>query len=328
MTPQNDLITIPTIEDVTRRTFITGALASAFLIACGDDDDGPQTSPTPSTRRVTDRFGSLEVPTAPSRVVALERVTLFHCLAIGVQPLATTLTAGRTLEGVHPDWLRARPTRDIKVLDDANLDVEAIAGLTPDLMVSYQEPKALESLRQIAPVAIPSYAGSPDWRNLVAGIGSILNRDAAVGAFVKSYEERVSRFRRETLPRMAGKTVSVVRLTADAIRIEVLNSFPGQVLADAGITRPANQQTQTANGFMPVSLERLNEADADYLFVVVVDDAADTANLERVRALPTWQTLKAVQANQVHVVKNPTWFGGLHYLAAELMLTELAAIVG
>ena len=38
-----DLITIPTIsisrvEDVTRRTFIPGALASAFLIACGDDD--------------------------------------------------------------------------------------------------------------------------------------------------------------------------------------------------------------------------------------------------------------------------------------------------
>jgi iron complex transport system substrate-binding protein len=260
-------------------------------------------------------------------VVALERVTLFHCLALGIQPLATALTAGRTLEGVHPDWLKTRPSKDIKVFDDVNLDVEGIAGLSPDLMVSYQEPKTIESLRQIAPVAIPNYNGSPDWRNLVAGIGSILNKDSEVAAFQKSYEERVARFRRESLPRLAGKTASVVRLTADAVRIEVLNSFPGQVLADAGVERPANQQTQTANGFMPVSLERLNEADADYLFIVVVDDASDTANLDRVRALPTWRTLKAVQNDQVHIVKNPTWFGGLHYLAAELMLTELAAIV-
>ena len=44
-----DLITIPTIEDISRRTFITGALASALLIACGDDDDGGSAaSPTPS----------------------------------------------------------------------------------------------------------------------------------------------------------------------------------------------------------------------------------------------------------------------------------------
>jgi iron complex transport system substrate-binding protein len=322
-----DLITIPTIEDVTRRTFITGALASAFLLACGDEDEGPQAAPTPAMRTITDRYGSVEVPVTPSRVVALERVTLFHCLALGIQPLATALTAGRTLEGVHPDWLKTRPSKDIKVFDDVNLDVEGIAGLSPDLMVSYQEPKTIESLRQIAPVAIPNYNGSPDWRNLVAGIGSILNKDSEVAAFQKSYEEGVARFRRESLPRLAGKTASVVRLTADAVRIEVLNSFPGQVLADAGVERPANQQTQTANGFMAVSLERLNEADADYLFIVVVDDASDSANLDRVRALPIWRTLKAVQNDQVHVVKNPTWFGGLHYLAAELMLTELAAIV-
>lgn len=32
MISQNDLITIPTIEDITRRSFMSGALAAALLI--------------------------------------------------------------------------------------------------------------------------------------------------------------------------------------------------------------------------------------------------------------------------------------------------------
>jgi hypothetical protein len=40
MTPQNDLITIPTIEDLTRREF----MSSALLVACGEEDNSEMSS--------------------------------------------------------------------------------------------------------------------------------------------------------------------------------------------------------------------------------------------------------------------------------------------
>src|SRR5262245_19339590 len=80
-------ITIPTIEDLTRRQFMSSALAAALLIACSDEDK-PNVATT-AARSVKDAYGnSIEVPVAAQRVVAADNGTLPWLLELGVVPVA------------------------------------------------------------------------------------------------------------------------------------------------------------------------------------------------------------------------------------------------
>lgn len=129
-------------------------------------------------------------------------------------------------------------------------------------------------------------------------------------------------------------TVSVIRIYPNSISLYLRDSFPGTVLQDAGLSRPATQDLNAADSLRlvnnpiqaSISQELLDQADADVLFVWTAENRRE-ANQEAQQALaalqnnPLWKSLSVVQRNQVYFV--PSYWIGSGPIAANLILDDL-----
>lgn len=297
----------------------TGAAANATAAA------------TPVETRTVDLAGGIvEVPIGPQRVVVLQSFILPHVLSMGVEPIVVGLSDVTVDPNeILPPWLDASVPADVTTFSEREPDVELIASLDPDLIVAFRAIDGIEQLRQIAPVAVVDRIAL-EWRELTEGVAEVFGERDRFEGFMADYEARVARFRQETAPELGDRTVSAFRVRGpDKLRIEVLDSFPGQILAAAGVARPEAQDREgdTGFGYLEVSTERFAEADADLMFAITYDRRPQTKDdLRTLTQTPIWQALRGVQSGQVFEVDGATWFGG-HPLAAIALLDDLAAAV-
>lgn len=316
------------------------------LAACGGSTSSPGdgaadgASPTPTTgttaaardgvRTVTLAGGPVEVPADPQRVVVLQSFVLPHVLSMGVEPVAVGLSdVSVNPNDILPPWLDARLPDDVTTFSEQEPDLELIARLDPDLIVAFRATDNIEQAREIAPVAVIDRIAM-EWRELTQGVAAVFGEEDRYEAYMADYEARLEAFREDTLPELGDRTVSTFRVRGpDQLRIEVLDSFPGQILEAAGVARPEAQDREgdTGYGYLEISTERFAEADADLMFPITYHRSPDTK--EDLRALSQtaiWQALDGVQSGQVYEVDGATWFGG-HPLAAIALLDDLAAAV-
>jgi ABC-type Fe3+-hydroxamate transport system substrate-binding protein len=118
--------------------------------------------------------------------------------------------------------------------------------------------------------------------------------------------------------------VSFFRVTGDgsALRVAGVNSFAGSVLADVGFDRPPAQKN-SADEELEISLERLDLADGDVLFVGARQDNPDSVRVvEQLKTNPLWLTLSAVKAQRVFDVDSNRWLEG-SILNATFILADL-----
>jgi iron complex transport system substrate-binding protein len=104
------------------------------------------------------------------------------------------------------------------------------------------------------------------------------------------------------------------------IRLYAKASFIGTILDDVGIPRPKNQQINDLA--VEISPEKIDEADADWVFTGVYGDAKKT---DRASAEdnPLWKKLGAVENGQAKDVPDETWYLGLGVTAADEVLDDL-----
>ncbi|MEM8906094.1 MAG: ABC transporter substrate-binding protein, partial [Actinomycetota bacterium] len=131
--------------------------------APGDDDatdDGSAGDAAAGAFPVTvsTAFGDVVVETAPQRVVALGWGDAETALALGVQPVGARDWLGFGGDGVGP-WAAGLYDESPEILDTAELNLEAIAALEPDLILNVRDggdAASHELLTQIAPtIGIP-----------------------------------------------------------------------------------------------------------------------------------------------------------------------------
>ncbi len=243
-------------------------LLTLALTGCGA---GPSESPSgqdgSATRMVLDAEGTeIAVPTTPRRVVALSEPTLDGALALNVTPVGTITGRGQS---TVPGYLGDR-AGDIPVLGGvAQPNFEKIATARPDLILVdgssiNNNPEAIGVLRKIAPTVVTGYAGA-DWRTNFHLVGEALNKADEARAVMNEYDEAVAAAKPD-LARYAGKTFSIVRWQGSSASL-ILKELPGGIaLDDLGLTRPPAQDRQGRGHSEPVSLENLDQIDADYLF--------------------------------------------------------------
>lgn len=238
-------------------------LATVGLAACGSNAatvEGP-------TRTVVDVEGTeVEVPDSPSRVIALSEPTLDAVLALGVEPIGTV--SGRGQSSV-PNYL-AEEAGDLALLGGIGQpNFEAIGAADPDLILVdgtsvNNNPPVIEALRAIAPVVYTGYAGG-DWRVNFSLVAEALNLRDEGEAVLAAYDERVVEAG-ATLTPYADSTFSIVRWQGNSASL-ILKELPaGRALDDLGLQRPPNQDREGRGHSEPVSLENLQEIDADYIF--------------------------------------------------------------
>ncbi|MGW0958828.1 ABC transporter substrate-binding protein [Streptomyces gelaticus] len=269
-------------------------------------------------RTLTHAMGKTEIKSAPKRVVVLDVGELDNVVSLGVKPVGYAPSEGAA---AIPSYLKkdAGNPKDIGTIN--NLNLEAIAGLKPDLILGSQLRAAdkYDELSKIAPTVFSIRPGFT-WKENYLLNAAALDRTAKAKSELGAYEAKAKKLGEDIGP--DKPTISMVRYMPDRIRLYAKASFIGTILDDAGLPRPKNQQINELAA--EISPEKIDEADADWIFTGVYGDVKATER-DTTQANPLWKNLKAVKEGRAKDVSDETWYLGLGVTAADLVLDDLRA---
>ncbi len=278
---------------------------------------GTAAQPGQWPRTIEHAMGETVLKSQPKRVVVLDVGELDNVVSLGVKPVGLAPTEGSP--GL-PSYLKKDAGTPKNVGTINNLNLEAIAGLKPDLILGSQLRAAdkYDELSQIAPTVFSIRPGFT-WKENYLLNAAALDKTAEARAKLAAYDKKA-----DALDAKLGAdkpAVSMVRYLPDGvIRLYANASFIGTILKDAGIPRPENQDIEDLAA--EVSAENIDQADADYIFTGVYGDAKAT-DKSRAQGNPLWKNLKAVKAGHAYDVPDETWYLGLGVTAADEVLGDL-----
>ncbi|WP_128381490.1 ABC transporter substrate-binding protein [Streptomyces cavernae] len=267
-------------------------------------------------RTIKHAMGSTELKAKPKRVVVLDVGELDNVVSLGVKPVGWAPTEGSA--GI-PSYLKkdAGSPKNVGTINALNL--EAIAGLQPDLILGSElrAAKLYPQLSKIAPTVFSIRPGFT-WKENYLLNAAALDETAEAKAKLAAYEKEAGRLGTDI--GSDKPAVTMLRYMPGMIRLYAKASFIGTILDDVGVPRPKNQQVNDLA--TEISPERIDEADADWIFTGVYGDAKKT---ERATAEdnPLWKKLGAVKSGQAKDVPDETWYLGLGVTAADAVLKDL-----
>lgn len=331
----NPLITIPTIEDISRRTLITGAFASALLIACGDSDEDDSSGAAAENEGpwefTDDRGVTVSLPTRPKRIVA--QVTAAASLwNYGIRPVGV-FGPQRNADGTQSIEVGNVDLTAVTSVGEAHgeIDFEKVASLQPDLIVSlfysgdalwYVIPEAMGPMNAIAPTIgikvqdVPIIQPITRFQELSAALGadtaSKANVDAKAG-FDKALDEL-----KAAITGKPGLKVMVMAASDATISVanpKVVTDLMYFVSLGLDIIQPP-----VTSFWETLSWEQANRYPVD---LILTDQRPSTLSHAKLLEKEIWRTLPAVQANQVGAWPWKT-YSHLSYTKA---LQDLAATI-
>ncbi|MFC9594243.1 ABC transporter substrate-binding protein [Streptomyces sp. NPDC056944] len=277
---------------------------------------GTDAKPGQFPRTLTHALGTTELKTAPKRVVVLDVGELDNVVSLGIEPVGYAPSEGD--DGI-PGYLAKDAGTPKSVGTINNLNLEAIANLQPDLILGSQLRAAdkYDELSKIAPTVFSIRPGFT-WKENYLLNAAALDRTAEAKTKLAAYETKAKQLGTDIGP--DKPTVSMVRYLPGKIRLYAKASFIGTILEDTGLPRPKNQQIDELAA--EISPEKIDEADADWIFTGVYGDAKATKK-DSAQANPLWKNLEAVKAGRAKDVPDETWYLGLGVTAANSVLDDL-----
>ena len=266
--------------------------------AAGAGEEAEETAAFPVT--IEHKFGSIEIPQEPERVVTVGFSEQDPVLALGVTPVAVREWFGGQPHAVWP-WSQdelgdAEP--EVLTMPYGELNYEAIAALQPDLLVATHSgitEEEYETLSQIAPT-LAQTADYPDfgmpWQEQTRLIGRALGREARAEELIAGVEAQIAAAREEH-PAFEGATVAWAS-PADEGQYWAVgpNTPPMRFLADLGFQMPAELADVVGEqDSAQISSEQLTLLDADVLIFQVSTPEARQA----IENDPLYQQLNAAQ---------------------------------
>lgn len=329
------------------RTFVGVALAALVAGACSPSQPTPASSTGPmstaatETRMVTDASGQeVALPLEPTRVVTLSEPTTDNALALGITPVGAV--SGRGQSGVAA-YLADRAD-DVPILGSVGTpNLEAVGAAHPDLIlvdgtsVKSDDTDTLNALKQIAPVFYTAHSGD-DWRETFTRTADALGVTDEASTKLADFDAHVAAVSsRLNDGGYLDQTYSVVRWQGDSAGL-ILKELPaGQALSVLGMKRPANQDRNGEGHSEPVSLENIDQIDADWIFFGTLGKSsvnnpsaggatgveASEAALAEARASVGFDSLAAVRAGHVIPVDGSLWTSTGGYLLMEGIVANI-----
>ena len=307
-----------------RRFFLLMGITVCIASACtsqAQTDQQSLTAASTDVRQVQHAFGETEVPANPTRVVVWGYITIEAVVAHGIQPIGVPNSMVDEMR-----YLSLNRETVAEIGAPGQPDLEKIAALKPDLILTSKHRVSDEYslLAQIAPMVAFDIDSDAEWKELTRLCGEALNKPAETEKLAVAYDAKLQEVRTQFSQNSRQPQVSVVYLHPEFIGTMGTATFPGSVLADAGIARPPSQAQ--AQGPRNISLEALELLDGDALYIIQPQSNHEVAaeirtEFDLMKAHPLWSQLKAVQANQVYEVGSYWAIGS--YIAANLILDDL-----
>lgn len=272
----------------------------------------------PATRKVKHFLGETEVPAQPQRVVVLDTGELDIALSLGVKPVGAVIAGA---ESEFPAYLRDRTDGIAKVGTVTQPNLEAIAALQPDLILTnaVRHKDIYGQLSQIAPTVVAESLGY-HWKDSLRLFAEALGKTAEYEQLMSEYHGRLDQFKQAMGDRLSQTRVSTVRSFPDHVRIYMRQSFMGTIIDDAGLPRPAAQDKMQ---FMEKGTEeRIPDMDGDVIFVMYYGREQGD-NLSQLTKSPLWAQLEAVKNGKVYEVDDGHWGLGLGPIAANKVIDDL-----
>ncbi|MGC2941018.1 MULTISPECIES: ABC transporter substrate-binding protein [unclassified Brevibacterium] len=267
------------------------AAGSLALGGCGGGSSSADESGESETITVPTGQGEVEVPKDVKRIVAINGAAADTAAALGRKPVAVAGMVATGSDGLYP-W-----EQDLlgDVADDSLVDgqsfevnVENVAELEPDVILAapwnVTDESVYKQLSAVAPVVTPdSDAANPDWDDTAKAVGTALGKD-------KEVDELIEKTKRDL--ESTGDELGVTGKTYQLISPQKGEIFFGNAkpLELYGL-KPGKHQTADEVNNVALSTEKMNELDADYLFIWPLDD--DGKKL--IEDNPAYKDLPAVQ---------------------------------
>jgi len=303
---------------------ILGILGFTLVTACNHHTSQTISSspklPVTECRIIKHTMGETCVPIHPQRVVTLSSSTLGNVLALGVKPIGTTNEIhqeDKSLTSVKDK------TEEIKLIGLSQPNLEATLLLKPDLIVGVDWFKSIyPQLSKIAPTVLGEL-DYPTWEKHLSFVAEALGKQASEKALWNRYYQRMEDLKLALGTRYQDKKISFIYIWNDQISIDAKNSFAGSILSDALLQRPASQNIDAPYGAVEISLEELEKADGDILFVATyARGGGGNQFFEKIQQNPLWKNLKAVQENHVYLVDFTAW-AATHMLGTDAVIDDL-----
>lgn len=291
-------ISSPSSSSSSRRSAAGALLLAVTVVLAGCSGTGEGAgSRAGDTRTITDALGEVTVPVEPERVVSTDFFSSSVLVDVGITPVGV-------MEGVaEPD---SRPDRYVETLGGveqlstyAEIDVEKVAQLDPDLIIvdaEFPEPETLERLETIAPLFHVDLSG--DWADRALSIADGVGRLDEAEAQQRDYRERADAVSEEYRDVLDATPLAIVSIntTENTWASYAPGGWPTPVWMDVGATfrTPTQGEADTADDWAWVSDEELSKLDNAGMIIVL-----EKEQLARYADNPAWKQLPAVRKNRV-----------------------------
>ncbi|GAA2017086.1 iron-siderophore ABC transporter substrate-binding protein [Nakamurella flavida] len=267
--------------------------------------------------------GTTTIPSRPLRVVALDGSLVGAVAGLDVDVVGYTLDVPEL-----PGYFQGdRTAGGVAVGTLAEPSIERIAALQPDLIVSstVRHDALYPALSRIAPTVFTATTG-PTWKDNIRLVAQALGRSRSAEEQLPAYEARARAVGAAIAAGSADPTISLVRFVGPGkpARLYGNASFPGIVLADAGLARPA---VQDVDEFMvEISPEQIELAEGDRIFYTdpALDENASDTSMADFTGNDLWNRLTGEKT----AVADDRWYSSVSVQGAHLILDDLAAAFG
>lgn len=316
--------------------FIVTLVIGLLVSACSGS---PTEAPTAVSRgiAVTDAQGRIiEFPQPPQRVVVAGRSSLTIVDTMFLFPEAQERVVGYVAGNQKPGNFLSfvDPTFGDKTVLEVEAGPEQIAPLNPDVVVvrSFMAEKLGKPLEQVdIPVVYVDLETPEQYFRDVAMFGQLFGNKTRAEQIANYYRSRLDSIKSAVQDLDAGQKPRVLLVQYSDKGGEVALNVPSaswlqttEVELAGG--NPVWKDAAQGGGWTVVNFEQIAAWDPDKIFLIHYNaDASET--VERLKADPQWQTLKAVRENEIYGFAadifswdqpDPRWILGVTWLADKM----------
>ena len=244
---------------------------------------------------VTDDAGRVvTLPKQPQRIVPLSPSFLDLLYAVGGQ------AAGRPSfkTGNMPPPAQSLP----EVGHIANINVEQLMGLHPDLVIGFQgmHEKLIPILESShIPFLIIKMTTYQDVQDKIKLFGALTGNGRQATEVADGMRSRIEAIT-DRVP-AAAKSVAILHATPNSVTVQLDNSIAGSIACMLRLQNIAAGSAGQNMEMAPYSMEKLVEGDPDIVLITYMGSREDIEKRLRddVRSNPAWNGLRAVKNEQV-----------------------------
>ncbi|WP_223691941.1 ABC transporter substrate-binding protein [Leifsonia poae] len=280
---------------VVAATIALGLIAG--VAACSSGASGSTAHAASHTVKTAN--GEISVPVHPQRVVSVHSWTTESLYDLGLTPVAVEDSGEQYVPSRYLDRWKKAP----KISNGADLNLEQIAALKPDLIVGVDVPylaKLYPKLKAIAPTAFAPFGTG--WSEYATATAKFVNEPAALNTLKAGYDEKIASIKKEYAPELAKYSWDVIQGGFDDGNYWIYGdgSPVGSILKSLGATFGSASTAVKGDDNNSVSYEQTDLlADADFLIYYTNNDGTPANNIDKLFALQSFKQLKAATADRV-----------------------------